>query len=144
MPRFSNVEEFKCTPGEYLMKIYEAEEKTSQSGNQYIMVKFESNEGVKICDSFMLFGSMANKTLQLLKAVGLMQDGQKWEEIDFETDDLLGQYLYIDAIKDKDNPQFLKTKFDGFRPYEKNSTPAASPASVKPKQDLIGDEEVPF
>ena len=95
MPSFSNVEELKSTPGEYLMKIYECEEKTSQSGNQYIMVKFESNEGVKICDSFMLFGTMANKTLQLLKAIGLMQDDQSWQEIDFETEDLLGRTLML-------------------------------------------------
>lgn len=141
MPRFNNVEEIKAVPGEHLMKIYECEERISQKGNAFLLIKFESNDGVKICDSFMLSGTMANKTLQLLKAIGLMQDGQSWEEIgDFETEDLLGRHLYIDAVQDKDNPQYLKTKFDGFRPYEKNS---ATPA-VKAEQDLIGEEEIPF
>lgn len=142
MASFNRVEEIKATPGEYLMKIYSCEEKTSQSGNDYFLIKFESAEEIKICDSFMFTGKMANKTLQLFKAIGLIEEGQTWEEIgDIDADDLLGRYLYVDAVKDKENPMFLKTKFEGFRKYEKSTT---TPDNKQNNSELIGEDEIPF
>ena len=65
MVRFSDDAE-KVTlaqPGEYLFKIYEVKEKTSQSGNDYWQVKFETKERVRVCDNFMFCGKSASKTL---------------------------------------------------------------------------------
>lgn len=128
-------------PAEYLFKIYEVNEKISQAGNDYWQVKFESKEGVKVCDCFMFNGKAANKTLGLLTALG-MADGESFPDEDFEPDDILGKYLYIDTEKDK-NSDFLKCPFDvkKYREYKSTKT-ASKPKPVK--KDIDEDNIIPF
>ena len=143
MVRFSDDAE-KVTlaqPGEYLFKIYEVNEKTSQAGNDYWQVKFESKEGVKVCDKFMFFGKAASKTLSLLTALGLA-DGENFPTEELIPDDILGKFVYINTIPDKDeNGQetgFLKCpwRINGYRAYE-------GKAKAKPKKEEV-EEELPF
>ena len=101
MVRFSDDAEkvTSAQPGEYLFKIYEVNEKTSQAGNDYWQVKFETKEGVKVCDNFMFFGKAASKTLSLLTALGLA-DGENFpteEEMDalLTSDNIEKTYRFI-------------------------------------------------
>lgn len=107
--------------GEYLFKIYEAKEKVSQAGNNYWQVKFESKEGVKVCDNFMFGGKAAGKTLSLLTALDLA-DGENFPTKDLSVDDILGKFIYINTIKDKDS-EFLKCPWgkSGYRKFEGKS-----------------------
>lgn len=116
--KFTQVEETKQhSEGEYLMKIYEVNQKTSQAGNPYFQIKFESQEGLRVCDNFMFHGKAANKTLVLLSALG-QYDGNGWENLEINQNNLLGHYLYVDLVKDGD---FLRPTFAGFRNYENKS-----------------------
>ena len=111
--------------GEYLFKIYEVNEKESQAGNYYWQVKFESKEGVKVCDNFMFGGKAAGKTLSLLTALGLA-DGENFPQEELMPDDILGKFVYVNTVKDKDS-EFLKCPFNksGYRAFEsKKSKPA--------------------
>lgn len=140
MVRFSDDAEkvTSAQPGEYLFKIYEANEKTSQAGNDYWQVKFESKEGVKVCDNFMFNGKAASKTLSLLTALGLA-DGENFPTEELSVDDILGKYLYINTIKDKESG-FLKCPWgsDGYKAYE-------GKAKAKPKKEEVEElESLPF
>lgn len=139
MVRFSKDAEkvTSAQPGKYLFKIYEVNEKTSQAGNDYFQVKFESKEGVKVCDNFMFHGKAASKTLALLTALDLA-DGENFPDNDITPDDILGARLYIDVIKDKDS-DFLKCPW-GNSGYEKCTS------SAKPKKKEVAEdgEELPF
>lgn len=127
MVRFSDDAEksSEMKAGEYLFKIYEVNEKTSLAGNDYWQVKFESKEGVKVCDNFMFGGKAAGKTLSLLTALGLA-DGENFPKEELTPDDILGQFVYVNTVKDKDS-EFLKCPWgkSGYRPFEgKKSKPA--------------------
>lgn len=143
MVRFSDDAEkvTSAQTGEYLFKIYEVNEKTSQAGNDYWQVKFETKEGVKVCDNFMFFGKAASKTLSLLTALGLA-DGENFPTEELITDDILGKYLYVDTIPDKDEngkeTGYLKCPWssNGYRAYE-------GKAKAKPKKEEV-EEELPF
>ena len=143
MVRFSEdaevAEKIEYEKGEYLFKIYEVNEKTSKNGNDYWQVKFESKEGIKMCDNFMFFGKAATKSLGLFTGLGLA-DGVHFPEEDYEPDDILGKYLYIDTEKDKDSG-YLKCPFDvkKYREYKSTKT-ASKPKPVK--KDI--DEQIPF
>lgn len=119
MVRFSADAEMtsEVKPGEYLFKIYEVNEKVSKAGNDYWQVKFESKEGVKVCDTFLFSGKAAAKTLGLFAALGL-SDGENFPKDDFTPDDILGQFVYINTVKDKDS-EFLKCPWNksGYRAY---------------------------
>ena len=134
MVRFSEdaevAEKIEYEKGEYLFKIYEVNEKVSQAGNDYWQVKFESKEGVKMCDNFMFFGKAATKSLGLFTGLGLA-DGVNFPDKDYEPDDILGKYLYIATEKDKDSG-FLKCPFDvkKYRPYKTSKT-ASKPKPIK-------------
>lgn len=127
-------------PGKYLFKIYEAKEKISQADNEYWQVKFESKEGVKVCDNFMFNGKAASKTLALLTALDLA-NGEEFPTEELSTDDILGRYLYVDTIKDKDS-DFLKCPWSnsGYEAYTKAKT------KTKPKKEVIEEDEdlLPF
>ena len=127
--------------GEYLFKIYEVNEKVSQAGNDYWQVKFENKDGIKMCDNFMFFGKAANKTLGLLTGLGLA-DGETFPDEDFEPDDILGKYVYIDTEKEKDSG-FLKCPFDvkKYRKYENKNKTASKP---KPVKKNIDEDIIPF
>lgn len=141
MVRFSNDAEktSEMKAGEYLFKIYEVNEKTSQAGNDYWQVKFESKEGVKVCDNFMFGGKAAGKTLSLLTALGLA-DGENFPKDELTPDDILGQFVHINTVKDKDS-EFLKCPFgaSGYRAFE-GKKQTAKPAKK------VGEEvtEAPF
>lgn len=140
MVRFSDDAEkvTSAQPGKYLFKIYEVNEKTSQAGNDYWQVKFESKEGVKVCDNFMFFGKAAGKTLSLLTALGLA-DGENFPTEEIHREDVLGGYLYIDVVKDKDS-EFLKCPWSssGYEKYE-------GKAKAKPKKEVEEElESLPF
>ena len=119
-----------------MFKIYEVNEKTSQAGNDYWQVKFESKEGVKVCDNFMFHGKAASKTLALLTGLGLA-DGEEFPTDELSTDDILGKFVYIDTIKDKDS-EFLKCPWSssGYEKYEGKT-------KAKPKKEEV-EEELPF
>ena len=127
--RFSSDAEKSTTaqPGEYLFKIYEVNEKTSQAGNDYWQVKVESKEGIKVCDNLMFNGKAAGKTLAFLTALGLA-DGENFPTDDIEVDDVLGKMLYINVVKDKDS-DFLKFPWNnsGYKKYEKTSNKKSTP-----------------
>ena len=140
MVRFSDDAEkvTSAQPGEYLFKIYEVNEKTSQAGNDYWQVKFETKEGVKVCDNFMFFGKAASKTLSLLTALGLA-DGENFPTKELTPDDILGKFVYIDTVKDKDS-EFLKCPWssNGYRAYE-------GKAKAKPKKEEVEEvDQLPF
>lgn len=120
MVRFSDDAEklTSAEPGKYLFKIYEVNEKTSQAGNDYWQVKFETKEGLKVCDNFMFFGKVASKTLSLLTALGLA-DGENFPTGELSTDDILGKFVWIDTVKDKGS-EFLKCPWssNGYEPYD--------------------------
>lgn len=128
MVRFNQVEKVvEKTEGEYLFKIYECNEKTSQNGNDYFQVKFKTDDEFKVCDNFMFTGKAASKTLGLLNAIGI-GDGENWEEIgEITPNHLLGLYLYISVKKDGD---FFKCPFNrsGYRAFE------SQPAKPEPKK----------
>ena len=138
MVRFSDDAEkvTSAQPGEYLFKVYEINEKTSQAGNDYWQVKFETKEGLKVCDNFMFFGKAASKTLSLLTALGLA-DGENFPTEEIHKEDVLGRYLYINVVKDKDS-DFLKFPWssNGYRKYEGKAKP-------KPKKE-VEEEMLPF
>lgn len=138
MVRFSDDAEkmTSAEPGKYLFKIYEVNEKTSQAGNDYWQVKFETKEGLKVCDNFMFFGKAASKTLSLLTALGLA-DGENFPTGELSTDDILGKFVWIDTVKDKDS-EFLKCPLSshGYEPYDSKAKP-------KPKKE-VGEEALPF
>lgn len=139
MVRFSDDAErmTSAEPGKYLFKIYEVNEKTSQAGNDYWQVKFETKEGLKVCDNFMFFGKTASKTLSLLTALGLA-DGENFPTGELSTDDILGKFVWIDTVKDKDS-EFLKCPWSSHR-YE----PYDSKAKPKPKKEVEELESLPF
>ena len=136
MVRFSDDAEksSELKAGEYLFKIYEVKEKTSQNGNEYWQVKFESKEGVKVCDNFMFSGKAAGKTLSLLTALGLA-DGENLPKDNLDPDDILGQFVYVNTVKDKDS-EFLKCPFgkSGYRPFEGK---AKSKATKKVEEPVV-------
>lgn len=127
-------------PGEYLFKIYEVQEKTSKAGNDYWLVKFETKDGVKMSDIFLFAGKGATKTLGLFTACGLA-DGENFPTKEFDTDDILGSYLYVNAIADLDENKkptgYLKCPWDinDYKPYDK-----------KQKKVVVEEpiEELPF
>ena len=139
MVRFSDDAEkaSEMKAGEYLFKIYEVNEKTSQAGNDYWQVKFESKEGVKVCDNFMFGGKAAGKTLSLLTALGLA-DGENFPKDELTPDDILGQFIYVNTVKDKDS-EFLKCPWSasGYRKFE-------GKAKAKPVKKVEETEESPF
>lgn len=140
MVRFSNDAEklTSAEPGKYLFKIYEVNEKTSQAGNDYWQVKFETKEGLKVCDNFMFFGKAASKTLSLLTALGLA-DGENFPTEELSTDDILGKFVWIDTVKDKDS-EFLKCPWssNGYRKYDSKAKP-------KPKKEEVEEiDSLPF
>ena len=140
MVRFSDDAErmTSAEPGKYLFKIYEVNEKTRQAGNDYWQVKFETKEGVKVCDNFMFFGKAASKTLSLLTALGLA-DGENFPTEELSTDDILGKYLYIDTIPDKDEngkeTGYLKCPWssNGYKAYK-----------GKAKKEVVIEEKAPW
>lgn len=143
MVRFEDAEKVEVQafePGEYLFKIYEVNEKISQAGNNYWQVKFESKEGIKMCDNFMFFGKAATKSLGLFTGLGLA-DGVNFPEEDYEPDDILGKYLYIDTEKDKDSG-YLKCPFDVKKYREYKSTKTTS--KPKPVKKDIDTSDIPF
>ena len=139
MVRFSDDAEkvTSAQPGEYLFKIYEVNEKTSQAGNDYWQVKVESKDGVKVCDNLMFCGKAAGKTLAFLTALGLA-DGENFPTEEIHREDGLGGYLYIDVVKDKDS-DFLKFPWssNGYRAYE-------GKAKAKPKKEEVEEDIIPF
>ena len=140
MVRFSDAAEkvISAQAGEYLFKFYEGNEKTSQASNKYWQVKFESKEGIKMCDNFMFFGKAATKPLGLFTGLGLA-DGVNFPEEDYTPDDILGKFLYIDTEKEKDSG-YLKCPFDVKKYREYKSTKAIS-KSVKKDIDT---SDIPF
>ena len=132
--KFNQVEKVtERVAGEYLFKIYEVNEKTSQAGNEYWQVKFETQDGFKVCDNFMFSGKAANKTLGLLYGLGI-GDGEAWEGLDPQKDDLLGAYVYINVKKQKDSDFFEcpwgksgYRAFDGAKKAEPKKEVAAAP-----------------
>ena len=120
-----------------MFKIYEVNEKISKNDNDYWQVKFESKEGVKVCDNFMFFGKVASKTLSLLTALGLA-DGENFPTEELKPDDILGKFVYIDTVKDKDS-EFLKCPWssNGYKAYE-------SKKSKPKKKEVEEDESLPF
>ena len=129
MVKFNSVEKVQeRVAGEYLFKIYEVNEKTSQAGNEYWQVKFETADGFKVCDNFMFSGKAANKTLGLLYGVGI-GDGEAWEGLDPQKDDLLGSYVYINVKKQKDGDFFEC-------PWGKSGYRQATPQAVAPKKEV--------
>ena len=144
MVRFSEdaevAEKIEYEKGEYLFKIYEVNEKVSQAGNEYWQVKFESKEGIKMCDNFMFFGKAATKTLGLFTGLGLA-DGVNFPGEDYTPDDILGKFLYIDTEKEKDSG-FLKCPFDVEKYREYKSTKTAS--KPKPVKKDIYTSNIPF
>ena len=114
-------------PGEYLFKVYEINEKTSQAGNDYWQVKVESKDGIKVCDNLMFNGKAASKTLAFLTAIDLA-DGENFPTEEIERDDVLGKMLYISVVKDKDS-DFLKFPWsdNGYRKYEKATAKKVTP-----------------
>ena len=140
MVRFSDDAEkvTSAQPGEYLFKVYEINEKTSQAGNDYWQVKVESKDGVKVCDNLMFHGKAAGKTLAFLTALGLA-DGENFPTEEIHREDVLGGYLYIDVVKDKDS-DFLKFPWssNGYRTYE-------GKAKAKPKKEEVEEvDSLPF
>ena len=104
--KFNQVEKaVERVAGEYLFKIYEVNEKTSQAGNEYWQTKVETNEGFKICDNLMFSGKAACKTLAFLHAIGI-GDGETWEGLEVNKEDILGAYLYMNVKKNKDDDFF--------------------------------------
>lgn len=141
MPYFGNdAEKVTTAPaGKYLFKIYEVNEKRSQAGNDYWQIKFETKDGVKVCDNFMFNGKAASKTLFLLAALGL-SDGENFPKQKFEKEDILGCFLYITTVKDKDS-DFLKCPFNRTG-YEEYNVKGKKEAKKVVEEDL--SEEIPF
>ena len=84
--------------------------------------------------NFMFFGKAASKTLSLLTALGLA-DGENFPTEELTTDDILGKFVYIDTIKDKDS-EFLKCPWssNGYRAYE----------GKKAKKEVVIEEKAPW
>ena len=126
--KFENVEEIKNhEPGEYLMKITKAEEKTFKSGNSGYVVDFKSEDGLEIrFTNFVAFGKGANNLANLLHALGYIEGTSVKDMMNAkvpEAEDLVGLKLYVDTEKDEDG-KYLKAKFCGYRKYEGSSKPA--------------------
>ena len=144
MPQFSNDAELVKTgqPGEYLFKIYEINDKTSQAGNDYWQIKFRTKDDLKVCDNFMFNGKAASKTLFLLTALGFA-DGKNFPKNVPDKEDILGSVLYITVVKDT-NSDFLKCPFNasGYKEYksEKKNVKKSEP----PKAEVIGEDIIPF
>ena len=93
MVRFQQVEKVQeRVAGEYLFKIYEVNEKTSQAGNEYWQVKFETADGFKVCDNFMFSGKAANKTLGLLYGLGIGDGEAQQYPLRLLVDDLRSEH----------------------------------------------------
>ena len=139
MVRFSDDAEkmTSAEPGERLFKVYEINEKTSQAGNDYWQTKVESKEGIKVCDNLMFHGKAAGKTLAFLTALDLA-DGENFPTEEIHREDVLGRYLYISVVKDKDS-DFLKFPWssNGYRAYE-------GKAKAKPKKEEVEKDTLPF
>ena len=120
-----------------MFKIYEVNEKTSQAGNDYWQVKVESKDGVKVSDNLMFCGKAASKTLAFLTALGLA-DGENFPTEELTPDDILGKFIYIDTVKDKDS-DFLKFPWssNGYRAYEGKT-------KAKPKKEELEEDTLPF
>ena len=143
MPYFGDDAEkvTRAPAGKYLFKIYEVEEKVGKiSGNPYWQIKFETKDGVKVCDNFMFNGKAASKTLYLLAALGL-SDGENFPKQKFDKEDILGRFLYITTVKDKDS-DFLKCPFNntGYEEYKVKEKKEVK----KVVEEEIDEEEFPF
>lgn len=152
MVRFSDVTEStgsnKLDIGQHLVRIADARN-TTKNGDLMVddnnveiwSVTFEDKEGAKHYEYFRFSGGIANKTGYMFRAIGLLGEDEKLSECnkDFEPDDIVGKYLYIE-IYDNDkvtNEKYRKQiKFDGFEKYE-----AKPKKVVKEVEDI---ESLPF
>ena len=87
----------------------------------------------------MFCGKAAGKTLAFLTALGLA-DGENFPTKELAPDDILGKFVYIDTVKDKDS-EFLKCPWssNGYRAYEGKK--------FKPKKEEVEEdltELIPF
>ena len=141
MARFGDDAEKVTTAqaGKYLFKIYEVNEKQSQAGNDYWQIKFETKEGLKVCDNFMFNGKAASKTLFLLSALGLA-DGENFPKNEITPNDILGSFVYITTVKDKDS-DYLKCPFNrtGYEEYK-----VKGKKEVKKVVEEDDEENIPF
>ena len=85
----------------------------------------------------MFCGKAAGKTLAFLTALGLA-DGENFPTEEIHREDVLGGYLYIDVVKDKDS-DFLKFPWssNGYRAYEGKT-------KAKPKKEEVEEDLLPF
>lgn len=135
--------------GTHLVKIEDIKNQTKdgdelldENGVEMWNITFFNNEG-KHYEYFRFSGKMANKTGYLLRAIGLLKEDEKISECeeDFDKDDAIGKYLYIEIVENKNaqSDKYRKQiKFDGFKKYE-------GKVKEKPKKKEVDlSEEIPF
>ena len=90
------------------------------------------------CDNLMFHGKAAGKTLAFLTALGLA-DGENFPTEEIHREDVLGGYLYIDVVKDKDS-DFLKFPWssNGYRTYEGKAKAKPKKEEVEELESLVG------
>ena len=162
MAQFVNVEDVDTILdyGKHLVKVTDVRNKTKDGdelldgeGVEMWSVTFQDVNNAKFYEYYRFTGKMANKTGYLLRACGVLEPDEKLKECKkiIKPEDILGKFLYIEIVENKNatEEKYRKTiKFDGFEKYESPTSTKATKTvkKVEPKVEtvVIGEEEIPF
>lgn len=172
MVQFSNVVEVDTMLdyGKHLVKIVDVRNKTKDGdelldaeGVEMWSITFQDVNKAKYYEYFRFTGKMANKTGYLLRACGVLDTDEKIAESkkSFSPEDILGKFLFIEIVENKNatEEKYRKTiKFDGFEKYESKSpiqpkvveekkVKTVKKAEPKVEEVVVGDEDseiIPF
>ena len=133
-------------PGVYTVRIIDAEEGMSRSGNEFLKVEFETmgEEVFKVKHWFFNTEKAVTILLNFLEAVGLYDKDAK-KAVEFETDDLLGLVLKVEFVKGEENENgksYLQLKPWSCKAVEE--TKSKSVKSKKSDSDIIDEDNIPF
>lgn len=159
MVHFVNVEDIDVMLdyGKHLVKVADVRNKTKDGdelldgeGVEMWSVTFQDVNNAKFYEYYRFTGKMANKTGYLLRACGVLALDEKLKDCKkgFTPEDILGKFLYIEIVENKNatEEKYRKTiKFDGFEKYE-SPTKAKAVKKPEPKVEevVVGEDEIPF
>ncbi len=111
----TNVETYtKMSEGIHKVKVTSCEDKTSQGGDDMLVIAFEAisgeDKGSKVYDNFVLTEKALWKVKQLLQALGIKCDGK----IVLDTDKLIGKKCEVEVYHEEYNGQ-LRARVNEYR-----------------------------
>ena len=161
----TNVETYtRMSEGIHRVKVASCEDKTTQAGDDMIMIAFEAvngpDKGTKVFDNFVLTDKALWKLKQLLQALGVKCDGK----IVLDTDKLIGKQCEAEVFHEEYNGQlrarvneYMKIKTtsededeedtedeeseEEEKPVKKSAPKAKKPVKKEPEPEDDDDED---